>query len=353
LSDLALVDVQQPDALDQPRYALHPLVRAFAGSRLNDLLSFEEGARERWYAWYRDLGSSLGWCWRNLDQLSILDPEQENAFVVLCYVYQKRQYDQAMKLAEGISYYFFVRGFWERKIRVDAMWADAAHQVGDFVTEIQARLHVVRVLLRQSKIAEADQLLAQLTTFEQSSEFPDIVRNDLQHVRAIRASQVGYLRTAQEIWQANLTDGTALEPQDRSNTMIWLASCLYEQGRTTEARVLFGEALELATKIGYERGVAFLYTELAMLDLDEGLLEDARQRMEISQAWARSHQDRQLVAEIEYASARLHILRGDFHTARSSLTLAIDLFERLGMRRELTKAHEELARVEQGTTDAG
>ncbi|MEI8167437.1 MAG: NB-ARC domain-containing protein, partial [Chloroflexales bacterium] len=43
LADMALLDVQQTDLNSPPRYALHPLVRAFAGVRLAEQPGFEEG----------------------------------------------------------------------------------------------------------------------------------------------------------------------------------------------------------------------------------------------------------------------------------------------------------------------
>lgn len=49
---------------------------------------------------------------------------------------------------------------------------------------------------------------------------------------------------------------------------------------------------------------------------------------------------------IQRTYARLHTLRGDLPAARASLAEAIDLFERLGMRRELAEAREEMARLD-------
>ncbi|MBK9945492.1 MAG: hypothetical protein IPP13_28210 [Kouleothrix sp.] len=52
LTDLALLDVQQADLSNAPRYTLHPLVRVFAGVRLAEQPSFEESARERWSQYF-------------------------------------------------------------------------------------------------------------------------------------------------------------------------------------------------------------------------------------------------------------------------------------------------------------
>src|SRR5689334_22395521 len=83
----------------------------------------------------------------------------------------------------------------------------------------------------------------------------------------------------------------------------WLATCLYQQGELAEAQRLFRESLEDSSRIGDQRSVIGNTLKLVAIDLD-----------------------------------RLHILRGDHAAARENLTYAIDLFERLGMRRDLEEA---------------
>jgi hypothetical protein len=55
------------------------------------------------------------------------------------------------------------------------------------------------------------------------------------------------------------------------------------------------------------------------------------------------YQDRPNIARFQCLTARLHTLRGDIPAAHAALTEAIDLFERLGMRRELAEARQALA----------
>jgi hypothetical protein len=54
-----------------------------------------------------------------------------------------------------------------------------------------------------------------------------------------------------------------------------------------------------------------------------------------------------LIGLVKCAYARLYRLRGDPDRARTILIEAVDLFERLGMRRDLTEARTELARLEE------
>jgi tetratricopeptide (TPR) repeat protein len=69
LTDLSLLDVQQADLTSEPRYVLHPLVRAFAAAQLAKQTVFEQEARERWRRFFLgyveqygddDLGNPVG-----------------------------------------------------------------------------------------------------------------------------------------------------------------------------------------------------------------------------------------------------------------------------------------------------
>ncbi len=82
---------------------------------------------------------------------------------------------------------------------------------------------------------------------------------------------------------------------------------------------------------------------LAAIDLDCGNLDPAAAMLIRCRAQAEHHKDQRRMSEIHPRMARLHTLRGDLPAARVSLAEAIDLFERLGMRRELAESRQALA----------
>lgn len=85
---------------------------------------------------------------------------------------------------------------------------------------------------------------------------------------------------------------------------------------------------------------------LARILLEQGDLVTAEDLLRHTRIAVTEYQDRLGVASVHYVTSRLHILRGDIPAARASLAEAIDLFERLGMRRELAEARDELARLD-------
>jgi hypothetical protein len=101
-----------------------------------------------------------------------------------------------------------------------------------------------------------------------------------------------------------------------------------------------------AAKQGYQRYILTIKMHLAGIDLALSNFASAEQLLTESKAKADLYQDRQALVHIQRHFARLHALRGDLPGARASLAEAVDLFERLGMRRELAEAREEMVKLE-------
>jgi hypothetical protein len=124
------------------------------------------------------------------------------------------------------------------------------------------------------------------------------------------------------------------------------ALCIYKMGDADIAKEMFGEAIQAAIHTQYIRGQIFPRIQLATIALDENQDAEAERCLNEGHGLAVQSGDRRLLAPIYRCYARLHTLRGDLPAAYAALTEAIDLFERMGMRRELAEAHEELAHLE-------
>lgn len=347
LEDLALLDVIQADVISEPRYILHPLIRAYAGLELAKQSSFEQIAREKWTGWYQDLSSSVGYCANDLARLNILDTEQETAFVCLQQAYAASRYASVIQLAKGISYYYYVRGLWERKVEVDRLYAMAARDIGDLSEEAQALSYIVLLMYRQGRPSDVQGEASRILEIEREATLSNQVRFDLQHMKAMYHYVQGDLTTAQKAWQSLLRTEAQSSPVLYSHSLMWLSSCSLAQGKIDEARDLLNEALKLATEHGYERAIAFILANFADVEINSKNFTQALVYLESSRERTNTERDRPLIAEIAYLYGRLYSLQGDFLAACQSFTEAIDLFERLGMRRELAEAREELRRLDE------
>jgi tetratricopeptide (TPR) repeat protein len=349
LADLALLDIQQEDLSSPPRYVLHPLVQAFANAKLTEQPGFEEGARERWVAWYVQLAKQVGYCWDAISRLRLLDPEQGSINSVLQWAVEHQYHREVIKLTQGVGYFYHVRGIWDKKIYVESQCAMAAHALHEYKEEIVALAYLAQILSRQGNLVDTEQYLAQIQDLTRLTPPSNTVKG------IIHQSQAMYLLTRNDLdgayrhWEQSLQ---LVEPNDSylpTRAYQGMAICLCRSGKPEAARNTLERGLALALRSGRERGILAIRIRLAGIDLDLGNTVTVETLADLKKT-AQQYQDREHLALIMPIIFRFHILRGDLPAARAALAEAIDLFERLGMRRELAEARAELARLE--TPDA-
>lgn len=140
LTDLSLLDVQQVDLMSEPRYVLHPLVRAFAVARLAEQPDFEQGARGRWSQFFLDFAARYArWeqvserYWYSLatDQTMFqLDPEWANLQSTLEWADKNAQYDLLVDLMMYLVHQMDTRGLFIERIHYVRRAIEAALQLG-------------------------------------------------------------------------------------------------------------------------------------------------------------------------------------------------------------------------------
>ncbi len=89
------------------------------------------------------------------------------------------------------------------------------------------------------------------------------------------------------------------------------------------------------------------WLSLAQIALRRGELAEVVVRLQKANVLGREFKHRRYVGEIHRVWSQVHALRGELSAARASIFEAIDIFERLGMRRELAEAREELRRLDE------
>lgn len=345
LADLALLDVQYLSALSHPRYVLHPLVRVFARQKLAEQPALEASATRRWIGWCRQLADQVGFCWDNLDRLDLLDLEHETIHAALQWSCQNQRYDDVIPLVEGLRYYYNVRGLWDDRLMINLWRVEAARKLGDRSNEVLGLAHYIESRSKQGDLVEAACYYEQLEAVAQSPDLPDDVIFEIQHARALYARASGDTAKAEHIWRELLEFSARLGGQKYVVNRRWLATCRYQQGDLETAQQLYREALQDAHQINDQRSVVGNQLKLAAIDLDQGRTAEAEAALTACRAITERFRDRRRLGELHSLTARLHILRGDLPSARTSLMIAIDLFERLRMRRELAAAHATLANI--------
>jgi LuxR family glucitol operon transcriptional activator len=351
LTDLSLLDEQRADLASEPRYTLHPLVRAFTGARLVEQPAFEKEARERWVEWYITITSRVGWCWRNIERLKTFDIEHETIMSTLRWSVQYRLYSEAIELSRGFTFYYLVRGRWDRQIEVERLYFEAASYQLDRDSQVLALSYSLQVLISQGNVEEAEQYLSELEELAQKVKPLSEAYLEYKYTFARYYMIVEDYSSAIRFWEEMCTEGEALDPF-RLFGHYYLASCLYHVGDVDKAEDHFQSSLQEAIHIGHQRYICLSNIELAIIDLVKGRLEKSAQRLSESGKQASENKDYEALIKLKHTTARLNVLLGDSITARAYLLETIDLAERLGMRPKLAEAREELARLEAQMAEA-
>lgn len=347
LVDLALLDVQQDDLNNTPRYALHPLVRVFANAKLINKLNIEIQARERWITHYISITRQVGFCWNDLSRLLLLDNEHETICAVVEWLFEQKRYEEVITLERGSGYYFHVRGLWKKQLFLNELRITAAQRAGNFQREVRGIAYRIEMLSRQGELREAKKWSMQLQEVIADRQIPEDLLWALPMSQAFVSVAGCEYDLAVQAWREFVSLTSSSNAHLRTNYgRRWLATCLYFTGEFEEARTVFEEVSKTASQLGHERSLAVSQVMLGYIDVAQNKLVEAEQRLQDNLRRALHYQDRENIARIQLGFARLHMAHGAFSAARTALAEAIDLFERLGMRRGLAEAHEVLADLE-------
>ncbi|GAB4108803.1 MAG: hypothetical protein OHK0022_60880 [Roseiflexaceae bacterium] len=343
LVDLSLLDVQQTDLYSPPRYILHPLVQAFASAKLAGQADLEAAARQRWITWHLRLADQVGYCPNAVDRLHLLDAEHETCLRVMVWLSRHQRHAEVVQLGSGIMYFFYVRGLWDKWFEANLLQLEAARRLQDVDEELRALAYQVQTLSRQGSLDEAAMFRKELDTCIQGYTPYDETFFLIHHCMGAYYLAIDDFDAAQRSWETILAQGNQISHYRRVATQQWLGVCHFYAGRLKEAQSLFESALEEAMSHNYGRYILFNRLRLVAIKLEHGQIDQASDELVQCYDLARRLQDRWHLAYTQRTFSRLHLLRGDLPAARACHREAIDLFERLGMRRELAEAHADLA----------
>lgn len=303
---------------------------------------FEEVSRDRWLNWYARLASKVGYCFAELEKLKLLDPEQESIYSALSWAEREDKVSLTYELTNGSTFYYYVRGAWDKTLKMDLARAKAAERLGLIDDQILSLAYAAQLLMRQHRVDYAKDLLGKIKELLCKYDVSDLTLYEVCNAECLYLLAMHDIDGVRSVWRSvNIED-----LQSQLSIENWFAMCHYELGEYEEARAIFQHVLEEANKFGDHRGLIAVPIRIIRIDLDLGNIAKVADRLLDIREKANAIQDRRYLALIEQLYARFNILRGDLPAARTSLAVAIDLFERLGMRRELAETRQELARLE-------
>lgn len=348
LTDLSLIDVMHVTIHVPPRYTLHPLVRAFAQRQLatDEYQPFEQAARQRWLHWCVAAASSVGFTFDDMSRLERMDPEEETLSAALDWSFRYGHDNETIQLAKGMEYYYYIRAFWGKKLALHLKYIEAAHRARRPDEELNALAMHSQLLTYQGRFAEARACLDRMGKLAMNQDLSGQLLFTMHHSIGMYQLEYGDPDAAQQSWESILARATDVQFTNHQviGARHWLARCFHQQQRYPEARAHYEQSLAESRLARYERYIPKNLLYLAQLDLDEGNQERAAMTLQSCLECAVSD-DREQQARIHYVCAQLYQRRGLFDMATASLLEAINLFERMGLVRELQAARADLTRL--------
>jgi tetratricopeptide (TPR) repeat protein len=345
LGELSLLDSSRPNLQSAPRYSLHPLVRAFASARLQEHSGFELQARQRWVMVCLQWADEVKQARYDLGKLKIVEMEEATLEAAIQWCYENDCYPEINRLVDGMGYYYHVRGMWDKKLITHPLAAEIAHRHQDRLEEINALSKHVQVLSRQANWKEADRYRPRMQALVAEGPLPDENLIDYLSTESFYWLAQDKISQIEQIWQqnkhlANVNSGHMVRS--------WLADCLLARREWDQAEELLRISLNEVTENKIQRGIIAIRIKLIAIYLEQGKLEEAAAALQAISQLASENLDRQYMAFIQSYYARLYTLQNDTIAAKAAYNQAIDLFERLGMRRELKKVRAGLEVLDGG-----
>jgi tetratricopeptide (TPR) repeat protein len=207
---------------------------------------------------------------------------------------------------------------------------------------------MLRVFSLQGRLAEASTLEVQLDRVLQQLDLSNQHRMSFLHGLAMLAFAKQDIPRGRSLLREVMRLSKDFDVLKYSRARNWMADSYLQEGRLDEAEQMFRDSLTDSLQLDYHRSITYCQVKLAAIAIARQDFVSAYELLNTSYSRAQSIQDERDIALILETFARLHTLRGDLPAGRAALAEAIDLFERLGMRRELIEAREELARLDTG-----
>jgi ATP/maltotriose-dependent transcriptional regulator MalT len=249
-------------------------------ARLAERSEFDRAARVRWVRWYVQFVSSADFAstWDAPDKFEQLDIERETIDTVVAWAAAHQLPAEVVKLAQGIEYYYYIRGLWDKKLELHHLYADAARSLGALVEEFAALALHIQLLSRQGNCHEAELYVPRFRELAESADLSADLFFRYHHTLVLYWMARHDLAAAQQAWEQSLQRAEQFSPHTYIGNIQWLATCLYEKGDLAQAQQLYSKALELSRQHHYRRYIALTQLKLVRIDLDMKNLEQAEKR---------------------------------------------------------------------------
>ncbi|NJN87220.1 MAG: tetratricopeptide repeat protein [Leptolyngbyaceae cyanobacterium SL_7_1] len=321
------------------RYSMLALTREFVLAELKAHPSFEQQARERWVAWYKDFAKRYGGeDWERWLQFDKLKTEEDNLLEVLYWCKDQERYQDVRDILLLVNHYANLYGYWDDHLDWLQWLIESAERRGDWTSYVQVAIHRTWLLIRlrsDATLEEADRLLRQtwlLREFVDNRIRADLVENLVRlRIRQKKLKDARHWLDRQEryVIQADLEGHRHIRyfiPVRYHQAEIYF----WEENYSAAQRA-FQEVLESASRIGWNRVINSAQNWLADIAIKQGDLQTAERLLATGLSVAEKNKNRRRLARYQRSYAVLEQQRGNLEKAQEFAIKAREGFNRYGM----------------------
>jgi tetratricopeptide (TPR) repeat protein len=351
---------------DGDRFSLLPLTRSYVQSNIEAHKTWFEDARERWVHYFDTFVERFsGWSmdWRGHD---LVEKDLINIFAVfnslvtsLCYegtnaheqVLASDSLPQArmlIRLGDRVSRTLRVRGYWSDCERLALTAIPVSRSVDTMLTGWLAYT-LARIYYYRQDLEAARSWNAQALEEGKKSGL-QAMSSRAQLLLALIELHSGHLEEADSLMQTALQEAQRLgTPSGLSNILSSMGDLALLQGELAIAASHFQQAIELARQRNDVPKLAAHFLGIGKVAYAADHPKEAQTYFEDSLKFARECGLAIVIGEALYHTAMVEHALGDAQSATAHTREALDIFRRLGVRREQAEAEVLLAKLAEGS----
>jgi tetratricopeptide (TPR) repeat protein len=336
---------------EQQRYSVHPLVRAFAEARLREEREFERETWLRTADYFLDFAIHHGGV--EWEKFEALKAERANILLVMNWCKEAKEWQTFIDLEAAMRYFLRGGGDWHELIKRGLQAAEASDRIGDKAAcAWSALISLSWTYRKRGDFAEALRWAEEAhESFEKLGDKRGIAAS-LRNLGSIAESQEK-LDEAKDFYQQCIAVlGESADREAGYDAYVDLGDIARKQENYDEAHQFYDDRLRVWQEVGDPMWTAILLGKLGLVACFRGDYETAWQLFEDA---LQGHQKLGKQIGIAYAKQNLASTGKQLGKDRAQMQAlaqeAVEIFERLGMKREHEEAQELAVRLERPSAD--
>ncbi|GAB4150053.1 MAG: hypothetical protein Fur0021_12040 [Candidatus Promineifilaceae bacterium] len=329
------------------RYSVHPLTRAFAARKLREAPDWETGGRKRWLDyWLRFAQSYGGEDWDNWQEYAVASPEVPNLLLACNWAFAQNVSEIYFELSEKITELLFVTGLWKEYVLLANQSIELARKLNDPERCCMWLKDCGWALTWQDEFSEAMIRLKEAVEIAEELADQELLAKSIHNLGILYHRQGDYEVGRKIIFQA-LAIATEKETEREILAGWYHLGCIaFEQNEFDEAEGWFGKVKAFGHELNWARAHAYARNWLADIEIVRGNYKQARTLLAEGYPVAENFRDQRRIAFFKNSYAHLEQAEGNMAMARTYAHEALDLFSRLGMKKEERELREFLGGLE-------